>query len=240
MTRVLFRVLLGSSTVIALAVAVVSVSKVGATDPVAWATVAASLAVVAAGASAWTSQRVVEMQEDVQQPNPVPVLDLRSRYQMVQLRITNHGGAPAHDVRITWDRPLEDSDGKEVLLGRDVPVPVIPQGESASVLLGVSHAFMAKHKDTTFKGTITFRNPSGRRFSIAFVVSGEHERQALVHDEEGPKMQYELQKVPEALARIAAEIAGLGHVLARGASEAPSNNELQLTEAPGQTEGPRS
>jgi hypothetical protein len=56
---------------------------------VSWATIAAVLAVVAAVCSAWTSQRVLELQEDAQQPNPTPELDLRSRFSLTQFRITN-------------------------------------------------------------------------------------------------------------------------------------------------------
>lgn len=209
MTRSLFKILMSASVLIALTVAVVCSQKLGWTDPVAWATVAAVLAVLAAIASAWTSERVLEMQEDAQLPNPVPILDLRSRYQMAQFRITNHGGAPAHNVKIIWARQLLDAEGKDVVLGRDIPIPVIPQSESASVELGLNFAFIRAHPDTTFSGTVTFSNSSGRQFSTKFLVSAEHERYALLHDNEGTKMQFELQKVPDLLARIADEVAKL-------------------------------
>ena len=59
--RIVFRLLLAASMVTALGVAGVSLRKLGLADPSAWATVAAALAVVAAVASAWTSQRVLEL-----------------------------------------------------------------------------------------------------------------------------------------------------------------------------------
>jgi hypothetical protein len=232
--------MLAASMLVVLAVAVASVQKLGAADPAAWATLAAVLAVVAAVASAWTSQRVLELQEDAQQPNPAVVLDLRSRYQLAQFRITNHGGAAAHNVRITWQRQLRDADGNDVLLGRDVPIPVIPQGESATVGMGVSNDFIRAHADTTCGGIISFANASGRRFARPFVVSAEHERIALVHSEETPKTQFELQKIPKELERVAREIAALGQVIERSSRIAPSNNELQPPSGAGKPAAARS
>jgi hypothetical protein len=213
--RILFRLMLAVSLLLALGVGAVAVRKLGATDATAWATVAGALAVVTAVVSAWTSQRVLELQEDAQQPNPVPVIDVRSRYQLAQFRITNHGGASAHDVTITWARQLRDAGGKDVLLGRDVAIPVIPEGESASVGLGGSHDFLEAHEDTTHNGTLRFSNVSGRQYAKAFVVSAEHERWALVHDEETPKTLWQLQKVPDELQKVAREIKRLSGSLDR-------------------------
>jgi hypothetical protein len=211
---------------IAFTVVVVSVRKLGAADPTAWATVAAALAVAAAVASAWTSQRVLELQEDAQEPNPVALFDFRSRYQLAQFRITNRGGTAAHDVKISWERPLCDSEGKTVMLGCDAPIPVIPQGESASVLMGSSVAYMRVHTDTNFKGTLSFANASGRRFVRSFVVSAEHERRSLVHDQEDPKTQFELQRIPEELQRVAQEIAALGTIIKQSNRTTPTDNDL--------------
>ncbi len=211
--RILFRTMFGASIFVALAVAVASVWKLGWIEPAAWATVAAALAVVAAVASAWTSQRVLELQEDAQQPNPTPVIDVRRRYGLSQFRITNHGGSEAREVRIDWDEPLRDADGKDVLLGRDLPIPVIPAGESSSVMMGASHRLFNAHADTTRHGTIRYKNGSGREFAVRFMVSAEHERAGLVHDAEEPKTLYELQKLPDELARVAKQVAAVGQII---------------------------
>ncbi len=218
--RIVFRLLLAASMVLALAVAGVSLRKLGLADPSAWATAAAALAVVAAVASAWTSQRVLELQEDALAPNPVPVIDLRRRYELAQFRVTNHGGATAHDVKIIWQRQLQDAEGKDVLLGRDVAISVIPEGESASVLLGSSHNFVRTHQDTTFRGDIEYRNASGRQYRKPFVVSAEHERVALTHDEETPKTPRELQKVPDELKAVARAIGRVEGILERAVEQA--------------------
>jgi hypothetical protein len=130
--RTLLRVVLAGSMLLGLLAAGIALWRLGPADPSAWATVAAGLAVVAAIVSGWTSQRVLELQEDAQAPNPVPVIDVRSRYQLAQFRITNHGGSSAHNVRIAWQQQLKDSTGLDVMLGRDVAIPVIPERESAS------------------------------------------------------------------------------------------------------------
>jgi hypothetical protein len=188
MVRMGFRLILVGSALLALVATVISIRQLGIENPSAWATVAAALAVIAAVASAWTSQRILELQEDEQEPNPVPLIDLRSRYQLAQFRITNTGGSSTHQVRVEWKQQLRNSKGEDVLLGRDVAIPVIPEGESASILLGASYAFMDAHTDTTFRGTLSFENASGRRYRKPFVVSAEHERVSLVHDEELPKL----------------------------------------------------
>jgi len=220
--RILFRLLLVGSMLLALAVASVSLWKLGLTDPSAWAAVAAALAVIAAVASAWTSQRVLELQEDASEPNPVPIIDLRSRYELAQFRITNHGGASAHNVSIRWEQQLRNATGEEVLLGRDVAIPVIPAGENASVLLGDSHRFFQAHHDTTHTGTIVYANVSGRRYSRSFVVSAEHERVSLVHDEEIPKTLFELQKIPDKLEHVTRELRYLREALESNMAPASS------------------
>ena len=73
------RVGLGAAVVVATSVAAISLLHLGIGSPNTWATLAAVLAVLAAVTSAWTSQRVVELQEDALEPSPVPLLDLRSR-----------------------------------------------------------------------------------------------------------------------------------------------------------------
>jgi hypothetical protein len=164
------------------------------------------------------------------------MIDLRNRYQLAQFRITNHGGSAAHNVRITWQQQLRDAEGKEVLLGQSTAIPVIPERESASVSLGSSNAFVLKHPDTTCRGSVNFENASGRKYSKPFVVSAEHERVALVHNEELPKTLWEIQKIPGQLERVAREIAGLANMLERYYPAAPSNNESTLTSAEGKTD----
>ena len=63
-----------------------------------WAVIAASLAVIASVIAAWTGQKALEIQEDSQKPYPYPMVDASSRYGLLQLRVKNTGGSPAHDI----------------------------------------------------------------------------------------------------------------------------------------------
>jgi len=80
---------------------------------------------------------------------------------MAQLRVVNRGGSPAYDIRLKWDQPLYDNDGREAVLGIDGTIPVLAPSESASVSLGVSHAFLAKAMNTTRRGRISYSNIAG-------------------------------------------------------------------------------
>jgi hypothetical protein len=103
--RVLVRGALLLSGAVALAVAVIALNEQGGVSPDAWSAVAAALAVVAALVSAWTSQRLVEFQEDALAPNLEVFFDARSRYGLMQLRLV-HRGQAAYNVHLTWDHPL--------------------------------------------------------------------------------------------------------------------------------------
>jgi hypothetical protein len=189
------------------------------------AVVAAALAVEAALLSAWTSQRVVELQEDAQRPNVQPSFDVRSRYQIVQFRLTNQGQSPAFDVRLSWKRTLTNLDEEIVVFGTQGSLPVLRPGESASRALGSSQQFFQRFDDTTYSGTISFLDASGTHYSTPFVVSAEHEREALLHDSEGPKTAYELQQIPERLGAIAAELKFARTSAATGSVKEPSVDE---------------
>ena len=73
------------------------------------------------------------------EPRLVASLDLHSRYQIAQFRLTNKGGSSAHDVRLTWTTPLLTEKDTEVILGHDGHLPVLAAGDVASVPLGLSH-----------------------------------------------------------------------------------------------------
>jgi hypothetical protein len=205
--------LLASAT-IAIAVAGVSLREVGARNPDAWATLAAVLAVIAAVISAWTTQRVTELQEDALEPNPQPSIDVRSRYGLAQFRLTNKGQTAAHDLIITWKVPLRTVGGDIVSIGDGGKLAVLVPGDSVSVALGETTQFFKSYSTTTCSGVLQFNNASGDALGREFIVSAEHERSALQHDREEPKTHYELQKIPAALDKISDEIASLRSDLA--------------------------
>jgi hypothetical protein len=204
--RRLVRIVLGGAGLFAVSVGITALRQEGGLSPAAWATLAAVLAVIAAALSGWTGQRMVELQEDALEPSLLAVLDARSRYQLVQLRLMNRGQSAAFDIKIEWDNAPTDREGHVVAFGPGGVLPVLNPGENASLVLDASHAFFAKHVDATFSGRVSFTTASGDSRSKAILVSAEHERRALVHDSEEPKTHYEIQKLPEKLESIATEL----------------------------------
>lgn len=207
--RLFVRCLLAGGGLVAASVITVALRQAGGLSPNTWSTIAAALAVIAAVVSAWTSQRVIELQEDALEPHVVISFDARSRYQLVQLRLVNSGQSPAHGIKVEWQNAPTDSNGNAISFGSAGVLPVLIPGERASRPVDVAHGFFARYPDTTFAGRLTFANASGELHSQDFLLSAEHERDSLLHDDEGPKTQYELQKLPDKLAAIAKEIRDL-------------------------------
>lgn len=110
--RIFARVMLVTAGLLAVSAAVGALFSVGATNPTTWAVAAAAMAVLASVVSAWTSRRVVEIQEDAMEPRLVASVDVRSRYQVAQFRLANKGGSSAHDIRLTWTTPLLTEKGQ--------------------------------------------------------------------------------------------------------------------------------
>lgn len=204
--RVFARVVLATAGLLAVLAAGGAFLKGGMTNSATWAVAAAAMAVISSMVSAWTSRRVVELQEDAMQPRLVASGDVRSRYQVAQFRLTNKGGSSAHDVQLTWTKPLLTVEGSPSVIGDDGYLPVLAAGESATDYLGLSHEVFSKYADTTAHGTVTFKTASGRKRSATFTVSLEHERRSLVHDDELPKTLYDVQKIPKSIDDIKGEL----------------------------------
>jgi len=207
--RIGIRVILLSGGALAAGVIPVALYERGGTSVESWATVAACLAVISALISAWSSQRLLELQEDSQRPDVEVSFDFRSRYGLAQLRVMNRGLLPAYDVSLTWnDPPLVGGDGKPITLGSAGLLPVLRGGESAAFLLDGAHEFLST-RPLTYSGTLTFRDGAGVPVTTSFALSAEHESGAMEHTAEEPKTLYELQQIPDALRKIATAIANV-------------------------------
>jgi hypothetical protein len=179
-----------------------------------WATVAGGLAVIAAVVSAWTAQDVVELERARLQPDPYPFFDAYRRYSLLQLRVTNLGGSVARNIRIRWHTPLISAQTGAPIrfsgdpLGPDIPV-LLP-GASVAVLVGESHTFFSNTAPPAeYSGVIEYENAAGKLFQHPFVASAEALRHSLTFDDESPKTQHELQRIPKQLKEIAHAIASL-------------------------------
>lgn len=206
--RVLVRIVLGTAVLLAAAALVVVLWRLGPSDPGGWATVAAALAVLTSVIGSWTAQRVLELEEDKQRPQPDLRFDLESREILLLLRLTNSGGSPAFSLSIVWEEPaLFISDkiphgSREAHFSSTQPeVPVLQPGESLALAVAPSAEFLAAPR-RIYAGTIYFNDSSGRKGSTRFQLSVEHYRFALRHDTEERITHRKIQEIPGELAGI--------------------------------------
>ncbi len=106
-----------------------------------WATVAASLAVVAALIANLNGQRVAWRQEDEFEPDVEVQYDLKSRNSIVLLSLRNTGGSNAYDVSLIFDVPLIDHTGQVVSFEQ---IPCVIRGERLKKIVDVTVDFFRK------------------------------------------------------------------------------------------------
>ena len=212
MARIVARVVLALSLLISVAVIVFAFVSLGFSNPVAWAAVAAALAVLTSGISSWVAQRSLELQQDAQKPYPYPSVDVTSRYGLVQLRVTNYGGGAAHDIRIKWDKPLLNSNEEPVrfTVQEGAPeIPILMPNESISILIDGSLQLFQKYQGMDYTGQIEFKNASKRTLRHPFYLSIEKYRKTLTFAQEDVKTHRELQKIPGEIQKLHAELRGI-------------------------------
>jgi len=207
--RVAIRLILVVAAILAIAAIVVSLLPISLGSPEIWAVVAAALAVITSVVSSWPAQRVLELGQDAQKPYPHPAIDVKSRYMLMQLRVTNFGGSVAYDIRFKWHKPLLDANGELVRFTNQeggAEIPVLMPKESVAVLIGANHTLFEKYKDMDYSGEIEFSDASGKRMKHRFYLSAEAFRNTLVYDEEGSRTHYEIQKIPDELRKLRGEV----------------------------------
>jgi len=183
--------------------------KLGPSEPNAWATVAAALAVVTSVIGSWTAQRVLELEEDKQRPNPSLRFDLSSRDELILLRLANTGGSPAYDISISWANPLHDHQKNEVHFSDTQPeVTILLPGESLAIALNASSQFLKDAERSAYSGTLNWRDSRRRRHASEFLLSADHYRRALKHDTEDLATHKKLQELPRHLDDIANVLRG--------------------------------
>ena len=206
MVRVMTRILLGVVLLLSVVVLITSLFRtLNSTDATPWAAIAAALAVITSLVSAWGAQRMLEIQQDSMLPDPYPSIDAHNRYGLLQFRITNFGGSPGYNIRISWDKPLLNIGHEPVVIGHDANnphIPVLLPKDSISTYIDGHIEFFKTFQDANYGGTISYYDASGNRYEKQFSVSAEMYRNTPLFSEEGPKTHHELQKLPEAIANL--------------------------------------
>jgi hypothetical protein len=209
MSRITTRIFLGIALILAVVVVGLVLLRIGPDVDSVGATIAGALAVITAVISAFGAQRVVELEEDRQKPYPYPSFDLSSRFGLVLFRIENSGESAAHDISIQWSGEPLSSEGKEVRFSPDgdkVQVPVLLPGQAISKLVDGHVQFFQSGRKHQYAGKISFKDAHGRKYSHDFRMDAGMYLGTPSHPEEAIKTHFELQKIPEHLAKLEAEL----------------------------------
>ena len=205
MERLIVRIALLIALCASIAIPTIAFFVRGFDKPETWTVAAAALAVITSIVSAWSSRRVVELQEDSQRPNPYPAFDCTSRYGLVILRVKNAGGTPAHNVWLEWSPTLKNLKGEIIGFPKLDGVPaimVLLPGDSITQVIDAHHEFLKSHPDSEFNGFISFEDPAGHDYRRPFRLDGRQYAGTPIYDDEALKTHYELQKIPKELELI--------------------------------------
>jgi len=216
MSRITTRIFLGISLILAMGVAYFSLTSIKTPTDAAWATLAAALAVVTSMISAWSAQRVVELEEDKQRPYPYPCFDTTSRYGLMLLRVINTGGGAAHNISLIWDKPLKNAKGEDIRFSPDrdtAEIPVLLPGQSIAKTVDGHIGFFGMNTRHEYSGSILFTDASGKKYKKRFVLDAEMYKDTPLYSEEELKTHYELQKIPDELGKMRKELANLSNLL---------------------------
>jgi len=170
--RFFIRVSLAMVLLISVVVVLVSINALDSKDKAPWAAIAGALAVITSVVSAWSAQRLLEIQQDTLLPDPTPSIDVTSRYGLLQLRVTNFGGSPAHNIRLSWNNSLLNSKNEIVSIGADQNDPYIPvllPKDTISTLIDGHVQFFGKFKDANYKGVISYEDAAGNKYNKQFL-----------------------------------------------------------------------
>ena len=218
MSRITTRIFLGITLILAIGIAYFSLTSIQTSTDAAWATLAAALAVVTAMISAWGAQRVVELEEDKQRPYPYPCFDIASRYGLMLLRVINTGGGTAHNISLSWDKPLLSSKGISISFSPDRGTPEIPilmPEQSIAKTVDGHIEFFGMKGNHEYSGVIHFSDASGKRYKHRFILDAEMYKDTPLYSDEELKTHFELQKIPEEIGKIRKELSNLGRMVGK-------------------------
>lgn len=202
--RLFARVILIAAGLFASIISVLVVTFRGTDKPETWTVIAASLAVLTSVISTWSSRRLLELQEDAQQPNPTPNFDLKSKFGAALFTVSNTGKLTAYNISLEWDVALKDMEDRIIGFVKTTR-PGIAQllpGESLSQWINVHADFIQNLPDQDYRGRIEYEDANGRKYKKTFRLDGHQYDGTPAHDGEWTKTQYELQKIPRELQAI--------------------------------------
>lgn len=185
-----------------------------------WATLTASISLTIAIISGWIAYETFYRQALSNKPQIILRLDFKSRFDLVLLVAENLGSSPAFNLRFKWNQSLLNYKGEKVTFNKSnnqIEIPVLNPKESTSVIIGTPSSIYDKLNDDNmdYNGMIIFQESlnSNRVTSYPFQFSFQHYRLSPLFETEEPKTMHELQKIPESLDKIKAELTSISKTL---------------------------
>jgi|AntRauTorcE11897_2_1112592.scaffolds.fasta_scaffold36874_2 hypothetical protein len=207
--RIFTQILLGLILVFSAAIFLAALNVIGPAEVEAWAVLVAVLAVLSSVISAWSSFRVVDLQKEALKPSIRINYDFKSRYNLVLLELKNTGGSAAKKIKVNWDKKIKNHKDEEIIFRdseQSETISYLSQDESISRIIDAGHNFFERNEETKISGTITFENLNGQKMSNIFHISAEHYRGSPLHSREELKTNYEIQKIPKSIDKLAKEV----------------------------------
>lgn len=216
MKKVITRILLCISLLLALSVVVFGLKAINNNVKSAWAILAAALAVITSIISAWGAIRVVELEEDKLKPYPYLHFDVQSRYGLLLLQLKNSGRGTAHNIELIWDKPLVNSKGNQIRFSSNMEYPEVPvllPGDHISKIVDSYPNFLKMDTKHEYTGFVKFTDGTGKKMKHRFFLDGEIYRGTPVHDNESLKAYFEIQRLPEEIGNLKAEVSKIADIL---------------------------
>jgi hypothetical protein len=178
----------------------------------------ASFAVISALISAWASEQTVKLAQSNILPDVVLIVDVMSRYSIIQVRMTNLGGSPAFNIEVKWNKELRNQQGKIISFNKTDTyngIKILHAKESIAQFIDSPMTLFKKYQsnenleELTYSGKINFEDSNGSKYSKPFILDFAQYKSSLLFDNEEIATHHELQKIPEKLKGIEQAIAGL-------------------------------
>jgi hypothetical protein len=166
--------------------------------------IAASLAVLTAIISSYSSIKIIENEEDKNRPNIIINIDCLSRYGLVQYLIRNNGNSLAQDIQIEWckENNPENTDPKIWSKLNNKHINVLMPNEELHIPISGHIQLFDVNRKQLYKGTIKYKDINKKEIKEIFILDFDKYKDTLLGSDEINKMGFELQKLPEILGKI--------------------------------------
>lgn len=174
-----------------------------------WNTVVACLALIIAIISSGIAFETFNNINEQKKPYLRVIPDLKSRFGLIQLKLSNQGEHPAFNVKINWKNHPINLKNEKIKFNKfrsDIDAVILNSKEEVFVILDGCDNYYSKNKNTnmSYSGEITYilQKDSKIQQYQKFEFSLEHYATSPTHEEEGLKTSFELQQIPKKLAEI--------------------------------------